>query len=72
MSKYAAQVVDDVVIQVIVTPTLSWVRENIGGEWIECKVDGSIRSCYPGPGFSYDRANDVFVAPLPPPEPDQP
>jgi hypothetical protein len=63
--KYAAQIVNDLVVQVVVTPTLAWVRDNLGGEWIECKIDGSIRGCYPGPGYTYDRANDVFV---PPPE----
>jgi hypothetical protein len=64
MSKYAAQIVNDVVTQVLVTPTLSWVRDNIGGEWVECKQDGSIRGCFPGPGYLYDRTNDVFVAPV--------
>jgi hypothetical protein len=64
MSKYAAQIVNDVVAQVLVTPTLSWVRDNIGGEWVECKPDGSIRRCFPGPGYLYDRTNDEFVAPV--------
>lgn len=72
MSKYAAQIVDETVVQVLVTPTLAWVRDNIGGEWIECKPDGSVRGCYPGPGYAYDRTNDVFVAPLPPENPAQP
>lgn len=72
MNKLAAQIIDNIVVQVLVTPTLAWVRDNIGGEWIECKLDGSIRGCYPGPGYAYDRANDVFVAPPPAPEPDQP
>jgi hypothetical protein len=65
MSKYAAEIIDDMVAQVVVTPTLAWVRDNLGGEWVECKEDGSIRGCYPGPGYTYDRVNDVFV---PPPE----
>ena len=68
--KYAAEIIDDMVARVLVTPTLAWVRDNFGGEWIECKMDGSIRGCYPGLGYSYDRVNDVFVPP--PPEPDGP
>ena len=67
--KYAAQIIEDMVAQVVVTPTLSWVRDNLGGEWIECKEDGSIRGCYPGPGYTYDRVNDLFVPPAPPEEP---
>ena len=66
--KYAAQIIDDMVVQVIVTPTLAWVRDNLGGEWVECKIDGSIRGFYPGPGYSYDRVNDLFVPPPAPPE----
>lgn len=70
MSKYAAEIINDMVAQVIVTPTLAWVRDNLGGEWVECKTDGSIRSIYPSIGYSYDRVNDVFVPP--PAEPDAP
>ena len=70
MSKYAAEIINDMVAQVVVTPTLALVRDNLGGEWVECKTDGSIRGCYPGPGYSYDRVNDVFVPP--PAEPDAP
>ena len=69
MSKYAAEIINDMVAQVVVTPTLAWVRDNLGGEWVECKTDGSIRGCYPGPGYTYDRVNDVFVPPAPPEDP---
>jgi hypothetical protein len=69
MSKYAAQIENNVVVQVLVTPSLAWVRDNLGGEWIECKPDGSIRGMYPAPGYIYDRANDVFVPPPEEPEP---
>jgi len=63
--KYAAEIIEDMVSRVLVTPTLAWVRDNLGGEWFECKTDGSIRGCYPGPGYTFDRVNDIFV---PPPE----
>ena len=68
MSKYAAEIVNDTVVRVVVTPTLAWVRDNLGGEWIECKPDGSIRGFYPGPEYTYDRVNDLFVPPPAPPE----
>jgi len=70
MSKYAAEIIDNTVVRVLVTPTVAWCQENLGGEWIECKLDGSIRGCYPGPGYTYDQVNDLFVPP--PPEPDGP
>ena len=70
MSKYAAEIINDTVARVVVTTTLAWVNDNLGGEWIECKMDGSIRGCYPGPGYMYDRVNHLFVPP--PPEPDGP
>jgi hypothetical protein len=66
--KYAAEIIDDMVSRVLVTPNLAWVRDNLGGEWLECKTDGSIRGCYPGSGYTYDRVNDVFVPPPTPPE----
>ena len=68
MSKLAAEITNDTVERVVVTPTLAWVRDSLGGEWIECKMDGTIRGCYPGPGYSYDRVNDLFVPPPAPPE----
>jgi hypothetical protein len=72
MSKYAAEIINDTVVRVVVTPTLAWVRDNLGGEWIECKPDGSIRGFYPGPEYTYDRVNDLFVPPPPGPPPPSP
>lgn len=64
---YAAQIdSSNVVLRVIVAPTVVWCVENLGGDWIECAMDGSIRGAYPGPGWTYDMAADTFV----PPEPD--
>lgn len=40
----------------------------MGGRWIQCSYHNNFRGCYPGPGFTYDPAADVFVAPPPPPE----
>ena len=30
-----------------------------------CKYNGTVRKQYPGPGFTYDEAGDVFVQPRP-------
>ena len=43
-----------------------WCEEFFGsGTWVRTAIDGSIRANYAGPGYSYDAANDVFVAPQP-------
>ena len=31
---------------------------------VQCSYSGNIRGVYPGVGFTYDQANDVFVAPV--------
>ena len=43
------------------------------GEWLQCSYNNNFRGIYPhGVGYSYDAINDVFVAPLPTPKPEQP
>ena len=32
-----------------------------GGEWVQCSYNGSMRGCYPGPGFLWDGV--TFAAP---------
>lgn len=41
-------------------------QESLGlsGTWLQCSYSGSFRGAYPGVGWSYDEANDVFVAPV--------
>lgn len=39
------------------------------GTWLQCSYSGSFRNCYPGSGYSYDPALDVFVPPPAPAEP---
>lgn len=34
-------------------------------KWLQCSYSGSIRKQFPGAGYTYDYANDVFVAPRP-------
>jgi hypothetical protein len=33
-------------------------------ELIQCSYNGNFRGIYPGIGYTYDEANDVFVAPI--------
>ena len=53
---YYAKVEDDIVTQVIVSDN----TPEISGEWIETRKDGSIRGCYAGIDFHYDRVKDIF------------
>lgn len=53
---YYALIVNDIVERVIV----SSIDNLPPSEWIECCIDGSIRGCYPGPGFLYNRTLDEF------------
>ena len=37
----------------------------LGGTWVQCSYNGTIRKQYPGPGYLYDAIADVFIAPQP-------
>jgi len=34
-------------------------------ELVQCSYNGNIRGHYPGPGWTFDSANDVFISPKP-------
>jgi hypothetical protein len=46
----------------------AFLRNLLGGRWVQCSYNGNFRGCYPGPGFTYDPAADVFVPPSQPAE----
>lgn len=68
-----AQIENDTVVRVLVVSDADEHRGQdflandlgLGGEWVQCSYNGRIRKQYPGIGFTYDRAADVFVAPQP-------
>ena len=37
----------------------------LGGTWLQCSYNGTIRKQYPGIGYTYNPDADVFVAPQP-------
>jgi hypothetical protein len=41
----------------------AFLRNLLGGRWVQCSYNGTFRGCYPGPGFTYDPVADVFVPP---------
>ena len=43
----------------------------LGGTWLQCSYNASIRDAYPGPGWTYDANTDAFVAPPVPAEPEE-
>jgi hypothetical protein len=58
---YTAEIVNGLVVRVLVVDTVEWAPTVLGGTWVECKMDGSIRGCYPAPGYLYDPVLDVFT-----------
>jgi hypothetical protein len=42
-----------------------WLIDNLGGTWIKCSYNGTIRKQYPGKGYMYDAIADIFIAPQP-------
>lgn len=41
----------------------SWLIDNLGGNWIKTSFNGTIRANFAGVNFTYDKENDVFIAP---------
>lgn len=61
---YFAQIDNEnIVTQVVIADTIDWVNENIGGNWIETSLDGSIRYNYAAIGWKYDSVRDAFIPP---------
>jgi hypothetical protein len=39
----------------------------LGGRWVQTSYNNNFRGIFAAIGYWYDEANDVFVAPVPPP-----
>jgi hypothetical protein len=66
---YYAQIVDDIVTQVIVVNDdvpdgAQFCDDTFGGEWIETYMNNPNKN-YAGIGYTYDAVNDNFIAPQP-------
>lgn len=44
---------------------LSWLLDNLGGQWIKTSYNAKIRGVFAGIGHTYDAALDLFVVPKP-------
>ena len=65
MIKYWAKVNQGIVQKVIVAEEsfFDTFVDDSAGQWLETKIDGSIRKNYAGIGFSYDAIRDAFIPP---------
>jgi hypothetical protein len=65
MIKYWAKVNQGIVQKVIVAEEsfFDTFVDDSAGQWLETKMDGSIRKNYAGIGFSYDAIRDAFIPP---------
>jgi hypothetical protein len=64
---YFAKVNNGIVEKVIVAEEsfFDTFVDDSAGQWLETKMDGSIRKNYAGIGFSYDSTRDAFIPPQP-------
>jgi hypothetical protein len=61
------------VIRVVVTDNndangdegYQWLRDHLGGDWIQTSYNGNFRKQFAGIGYRYDTENDIFIAPQP-------
>lgn len=76
MAHFAEIGTDDRVIRVLVVPDerARWGHKflsqdlGLGGEWVQTSYNARIRGKFAGIGDTYDRENDLFVAPEEAPE----
>jgi hypothetical protein len=63
MSKYWAKVNKGTVQKVIVAEEsfFDTFVDDSAGQWLETKMDGSIRKNYAGIGYTYDKTRDAFI-----------
>ena len=66
-----AEIIDGVVQRVIVvhdneeTNGKKFCHDLFGGEWVQTSYNDRIRKQFAGIGYTYDKTNDVFIAPQP-------
>ena len=44
---------------------ITFCENVLGGTWIQTSYNNNIRKQYAGIGYTYDKANDVFIVPKP-------
>lgn len=65
MARYFAKINNEnIVEQVIVSDSKTWINNNLEGEWVETFINSKNKE-YAGIGYSYDRASKDFYPPQP-------
>lgn len=72
MAHFAEIDENNLVIRVLVTDNddpngdegFSWLKANLGGNWIKTSYNNKIRKQFAGIGFSYNQALDMFIVPI--------
>ena len=64
---YYAKIIDEKVVNVITAEDSFFETfvDDSAGQWLETKMDGSIRKNYAGIGYTYDSTRDAFIPPKP-------
>jgi hypothetical protein len=63
-----AKINSDNIVQRVIVAEQDFINSGVVGDsflWVQCSYNGNFRKQYPGAGYKYDKANDVFVAPQP-------
>jgi hypothetical protein len=62
---YYAKIKDNIVTEVIVADAdfFDTFIDDTPGQWLETKMDGSIRKNYAGVGYTYDATRNAFIPP---------
>lgn len=42
-----------------------WIKENLGGRWVQTSFNGNFRKNFGIPGYTYDENRDAFIPPKP-------
>ena len=63
-----AEINSDSIVQRVIVAEQDFINSGAVGDsflWVQCSYNNNFRKQYPGNGYRYDKANDVFVAPQP-------
>ena len=56
------------IVQRVIVAEQDFINSGAVGDsflWVQCSYNGNFRKQYPGAGYKYDKANDVFISPQP-------
>ena len=63
-----AQINNEGIVQRVIVAEQDFINSGAVGDafnWIQCSYNSNFRKLYPGPGYKWDHAHQVFVEPQP-------